>query len=77
MFFTKRDKTELLQKKSKNIISVFTRTVEELKVVNQEIDETVKEKQAIMLQLQQESFALDMTKAGNEKIISNIEKILQ
>ena len=79
-FFTKRsEKTdvELLEQKSNNIVSVFTRTIAELKSVNEEISESAEQKETLKRQLEQELAKLDYIKVSNEKVISKIERILE
>lgn len=65
-----------LRKKSDSIISIFTKTVNELKTVNAEADSISDVKNAEIAKLQQEVTELDAIKASNEKVISKIETIL-
>ena len=65
-----------LRKKSDSIISIFTKTVNELKTVNAEADSISDVKNAEIAKLQQEVTDLDAIKASNEKVISKIETIL-
>lgn len=73
MFFTPQNKAEKFEKKSSDILSVFTKTIEDAKKINEKIsEETVKNEQKIAeLVSENEHFAAISRK--NEKFISKLE----
>lgn len=79
LFSRKPEKTgvELIQEKSRNILGVFTKTVEELKEVNAEIIEASRERSEIIKQLQAEMITLEIEREKNSRVTSKIENILE
>lgn len=69
-------KVESLRKKSESIVSIFTKTVNDLKIVNTETQAASDAKSAEIIKLQQEVTELESIKLSNEKVISKIETIL-
>lgn len=69
-------KVENLRKKSESIVSIFTKTVNDLKAVNTETQAASDVKNAEIVKLQQEVTDLEAIKSSNEKVISKIETIL-
>lgn len=65
-----------LQAKSKGIIDVFTKTVNSLKKVNEEIVKETTKKDEEMKKLFSDSKLLVEQKEANEKIITKIESFL-
>lgn len=79
LFSKKPKKTgvELLQDKSNNIKNVFTKTITDLQEVNEDIAENVDEMQVTKLQLEKDIESLNQLRSGNEKVIFNIQKIME
>jgi hypothetical protein len=76
MFVSKKPKAVVFLKESEAILDVFTRTKEQLEILNGEIadEEASLEDKISELKLQQQLLA--DTKSKNEKVVSNIDKIL-
>ena len=72
----KKTDVELLQDRSKNIVGVFTKTVEDLRAVNEEIKTSKEEKLGIIKQHEDDVKSLDEVAAKNSNIVDKIEKIL-
>lgn len=79
MAFFSKPKTEVerLQTKSSNILDVFTKTVNELKSVNDEIQTSREETISRISQLELDLSSLNETRVKNESVILKIEKILE
>jgi hypothetical protein len=73
----KQTDVELLQERSKNIVGVFTKTVEDLKAVNAEIETARQEKLGVIKQLEDEVKQITETAAKNSSIVDKIQKILE
>lgn len=65
-----------LEKRSASIKDVFTRTVEECKQVNQEIQAVVSQKEEEIKALQSEVSSLTSIQSGNAKLAGKIEAFL-
>jgi len=79
-FFSSKPKqtdVELLQERSRNVLGVFTKTMEDLKTVNAEIETAKTEKNQLINQLTIETQALETTMAKNSLVIDKIQKILE
>ena len=78
-FSKKVEKTtvEVLQERSSNIVNVFTKTVEELQDVNQEVGESVEILTETREQINRDIGSLNELRMKNEKIIFNIQKIME
>jgi hypothetical protein len=76
---TKTNKTtlELLSEKSHNAINLVLTTIESLKDTNRTIDDEKKKNDELIVSIQTTNNSLIELKSGNEKIISNFEKLLQ
>jgi FtsZ-binding cell division protein ZapB len=76
---TKTTKTplELLTEKSQNAINLVLTTIENLKDTNRAINDEYQKNNDIIASIQATNNSLDDLKNGNEKIISNFEKLLQ
>jgi hypothetical protein len=74
--FTKQTKLQILKDKSSKIIDVFTKTVSDLTVVNQEIDQEREVKINQLQEINQELTSLNDVKTSNDKIINRINTIL-
>ena len=68
---------ELLTEKSQNAINLVLSTIENLKDTNKAIDVEYQNNNDTIAQIQQTNNSLSDLKSGNEKIISNFEKLLQ
>ena len=66
-----------LQTKSRDILNVFTRTVEQLKAVNSEAQALSAKKTEERNNLDKEIVELSEVQSSNERIVSKIEKILE
>lgn len=71
------DKVEKLQKKSESVISVFTKTVNELVQVDNEIDTEIGKRQQEITELQAEVDALTVTKSKNESVVNRIKAFFE
>jgi hypothetical protein len=65
-----------LHKQSKQILDVFTQTITNLNSVNSEIEGHLSTREDELKRIQEEQEHLNSIMANNNKIISNIEKIL-
>lgn len=75
MFKLKKSRVEKLQERSGNILSVFTETVNNLKVVNEEIQAHKQEKIAEKAKIESHIEQLDAQATTNVNVITKIEKI--
>lgn len=66
-----------LQKKSEDILSVFTKTVEELKSVNSSVDKEVSDREVQKAKIENELAELSKTKQKNEAVIYKINKFFE
>ena len=73
---TKQTKLQILKNKSSKIIDVFTKTVSDLTIVNQEIDQEREVKINQLQEIDQEITSLNDVKTSNDKIINRINTIL-
>ena len=75
---TKTTKTplELLSEQSKNAINLVLSTIESLRDTNKAIDDEKKKNDELIVNIQTTNDSLVELKSGNEKIISNFEKLL-
>lgn len=68
---------ELLTEKSQNAINLVLSTIENLKDTNKAISDEYQKNNNLIASIQATNSSLDDLKNGNEKIISNFEKLLQ
>ena len=68
---------ENLQKQSTDIVSIFTKTVEDLKTVNTHVETQEKQRIEQKAKIDAELAALSTIKVDNEKVISKISKIFE
>jgi FtsZ-binding cell division protein ZapB len=68
---------ELLTEKSQNAINLVLSTIENLKDTNKAISDEYQKNNDLIASIQSTNSSLDDLKNGNEKIISNFEKLLQ
>jgi len=73
----KKTTLQVLTEKSKNAISLVLTTIEGLKNTNKAIDDERSKNDAMIAAIQSTNSSLDELKVGNEKIITNFEKLLQ
>lgn len=66
-----------LAKRSKDIVSVFTKTVKDLKDVNVSVEKEVQDREVKKNAIIAEMVELNITKAQNELIISKINKFFE
>jgi len=66
-----------LQDRSKNVVDVFTRTVEDLKQINHDIQNLSEKKEQEKAKLEGELATLDGQKVSNNKVIEKINKIFE
>ena len=64
-----------LQEKSRSIIDVFSKTIDELSVVNSDIKLLSEEKVAEKAKIDEELALLANQEASNQKVIENIKKV--
>jgi len=79
LFSKKPKKTgvELLQEKSKNVVNVFTQTVDELRSINEDVRTSVEELATAKAQIEKDICELNTLQQSNEKVIFNIQKIME
>lgn len=65
-----------LQKASSRAIDVFTKTIEQLENINEEIESEISKKETKISLLQNESKQLKIQQTGNINIVSKIKTIL-
>lgn len=70
------DAVKKLQEKSDGIISVFTKTINELKVVNDEVDKELTSREQEKARIENELVLLNTTKAKNTTTINKINSLL-
>ena len=75
--FSKKTDVERLHQKSTNIVDVFTKAVEGLTKVNEEVKTTVEKKQVEKEKLNEEIDALGTLKSRHDKVISKITSIFE
>lgn len=75
MVFNK-EKHLLISEKSKNVLNVFTSTINQLEALNTQADLEITKRKESIQKLQDEENHLSATKANNENIILKINKIL-
>ena len=75
--FSKKTDVERLHQKSTDIVDVFTKAVEGLTKVNEEVKTTVEKKQVEKEKLNEEIDALGTLKSRHDKVISKITSIFE
>lgn len=75
--FLKSNSVEALKRKSASIVDVFTRTVEDLNDVNQEIQKVAEDKAAEKARLEADLAILNLQKDENSRVIRKIEQIFK
>ena len=68
---------EMLQKRSKNITNIFSKTMEELRLVNEDIQTLAEEKKAQKAKIESELNVLSTQEAENNNVISKLSKIFE
>jgi len=68
---------EKLQKKSENVLSVFTKTVNDLKNINDSVEKEVAIREDEKRILEQELSALNEVRAKNNLVVSKINKFFE
>ena len=68
---------EVLSEQSKNAINLVLTTIANLRDTNNTIEAERQKNDEMIISIQNTNNSLDELKAGNEKIISNFEKLLQ
>lgn len=66
---------EKLQKNSDKIVNVFTKTINDLTTVNQEVDTHIESRNAEIERINAENAKLVSIKDANQKVIDKISKI--
>lgn len=66
-----------LQKKSGNILSIFTSTISDLHAVNAEVDGHIETREQELKRIQDEHSQLTGVKSDNLKVIEKISKIFE
>lgn len=74
---TTKTPLKLLSEQSKNAINLVVSTIEALKNTNKAIDDEKSKNDELIVSIQTTNNSLVELKSGNEKIISNFEKLLQ
>lgn len=75
--FEDKLKVTNLQERSKDILNVFTKTSEELQIVNNHVQVAKTQKLEEIKKLNQEVSDLDVITVGNTKIIQKVEEFLK
>lgn len=68
---------DMLQKRSKNITNIFSKTMEELRLVNEDIQTLAEEKKAQKAKIESELNVLSTQEAENNNVISKLSKIFE
>lgn len=68
---------DALKKKSNAILDVFTKTIDELNSVNQEINASVEEKAAEKARLEADMAILSLQASENQRVINKIGQIFK
>jgi len=76
MLFSTTKLSSSLADKSTKILTIFTKTIEDLKQVNQQAEAEIAEKERIINEAQEEKSSLQDLTLENNKIINNINSIL-
>ncbi len=74
--FSSNKSVESLKKRAGNIVNVFTKTVNDLTKVNEEIEVEINSRQVEALRLNAEAADLKVLKTTNEKVVNKINDIL-
>ena len=75
--FSNNNSIGKLQRKSGNILSIFTSTITDLHAVNSEINGHLETREEEIKRLQDEHLQLKNVKADNLKVIEKISKIFE
>lgn len=76
-YLTMKDPVQKLQNRSNDVLSVFTKTVNDLKSINTEVDKEVATREEEKARIEEELSALNRTKASNELVVSKINKFFE
>jgi hypothetical protein len=68
---------DMLQKRSKNITNIFSKTMEELRLVNEDIQTLSDEKLAQKAKIESELSVLSNQQQENNNVISKLNKIFE
>lgn len=73
----KTPSVESLKKRSVAVLDVFTRTIEELSTINEEIKKVSEEKAAEKARIEADLAVLGLQQAENIRVVRKIEKIFE
>ncbi len=75
----KRDENsvEFLQEESKDIVDIFTSTIDNLKEINDNITKAKEMRSEVIIELTNQNKSLDDTLISNQKVINKINKIFE
>jgi hypothetical protein len=68
---------KMLQERSKNITNIFSKTIEELKLVNHDIQLMVEDKQVEKAKIEADLNTLSTQEKENEAVISKLSSIFE
>ena len=68
---------DMLQKRSKNITNIFSKTMEELRLVNEDIQTLSDEKLAQKAKIESDLLVLSTQQQENNNVISKLNKIFE
>lgn len=68
---------ERLSKRSEDILSVFTKTINDLREINASVSEEVSSREIQKAKLDEELLSLNQVKVRNESVISKVTKFLE
>jgi hypothetical protein len=68
---------DMLQKRSKNITNIFSKTMEELRLVNEDIQTLSNEKLAEKAKIEADLLVLSTQQNENNNVISKLNKIFE
>lgn len=75
VMFGKINTVDNIVKRSLNVVNVFTKTINDLTAINQEITMIADEKEQAIAQLQNDVATLDHQRSENTKVIEKIQNI--
>lgn len=75
--FTDKILSKNLQKRTDNILSVFSKTVDQLSAINQEAHAQIETNKAVITELVNENTSLQTLTEQNNKIANNIKALLK
>ncbi len=73
--FTIKTSVERLQEETSKVLSIFSKTIDKLVIVNEECLNTSNSNKIVIKELEKENTDLDSIRITNSKIITNIKNL--